>query len=280
MWERAVLCIHRKTTTCVDMEAVVSVMHGVDNDHIFDLDESSVGAAAVRSAEDGAARGGIGTGSASDDCINACSVEAATEELSEVTKDCMNESAVLWGNMKIEARYRGVATKYYPGRLARDHGGADEDSAVSKNLIWDSSRENLQSAIAILKEKRLIVEDSAAVAEAKALLWSDMETEKLLRAAIESAKENKSKAILLCSAPIETKKEHLVDASIVAEVKFLVVATRGPKASSIIETAEQEDENFAETTISKAERASSLVDASDRIALDFASHFQVSMVQH
>ena len=280
MWERAVLCIHRKTTTCVDMEAVVSVMHGADNDHIFDLDESSVGAAAVRSAEDGAARGGIGTGSAFNDCINACSVEAATEELSEVTKDGMNESAVLWGNMKIEARYRGVATKYYPGRLARDHGGADEDSAVSKNMIWDSSRENLQSAIAIFEEKQLIVEDSATVAEAKALLWSNMATEELLRAAMESAKENKSKAILLCSALIEIKKDHLVDASIVAEVKFLVVATRGPKASSIIETAEQEDENLAETTISKAERASSLVDASDRIALDFASHFQVSMVQH
>ena len=264
------------------MEAVVSVMHGADNDHSSDLDESSVGAAAVRSAEDGAARGGIGTGSAFDDCINACSVEAATEELSEVTKDGMNESAVLWGNMKIEARYRGVATKYYPGRLARDHGGADEDSAVSKNMIWDSSRENLQSAIAIFEEKQLIVEDSAAVAEAKALLWSNMATaEELLRAAMESAKENKSKAILLCSALIEIKKDHLVDVSIVAEVKFLVVATRGPKASStIIKTAQQEGENLAETTISKTERAFSLVDASYRIAPDFASHFQVSIVQH
>ena len=282
MWERAVLFIHRKTTTCVDMEAVVSVMHGADNDHSSDLDESSVGAAAVRSAEDGAARGGIGTGSAFDGCINAFSVEAATEELSEVTKEGMNESAILWENMKIEARYRGVATKYYPGgRLARDHGGADEDSAVSKNMIWDSSRENLQSAIAIFEEKQLIVEDSAAVAEAKALLWSNMATaEELLRAAMESAKENKSKAILSCFTIIKIKKDHLVDASIVAEAKFLVVATRGPKASSIIETAEQEDENLAETTISKAERASSLVDASDRIALDFASHFQVSMVQH
>ena len=103
----AVLCIHRKTTTCVDMEAVVSVMHGADKPY-FCLDESSVGAAAVRSAETGCS-GGIGTGSASDDCINACSVEAATEELSEVANG-MNESAVLWGNMKIEARYRGVAT--------------------------------------------------------------------------------------------------------------------------------------------------------------------------
>ena len=233
----------------------------------------------MRSAEDGAARGGIGTGSASDDCINAFSVEAATEELSEVTKEGMNESAILWENMKIEARYRGVATKYYPGgRLARDHGGADEDSAVSKNMIWDSSRENLQSAIAIFEEKQLIVEDSAAVAEAKALLWSNMATEELLRAA--SAKENKSKAILLCSALIEIKKDHLVDASIVAEVKFLVVATRGPKAPSTIKTAQQEDENLAETTISKVERPSSLVNASYRIAPDFASHFQVSIVQH
>ena len=98
---------------------------------------------------------------------------------------------------------------------------------------------------------------------------------------MESAKENKSKAILLCSALIEIKKDHLVDVSIVAEVKFLVVATRGPKASStIIKTAQQEGENLAETTISITERAFSLVDASYRIALDFASHFQVSIVQH
>ena len=144
----------------------------------------------------------------------------------------------------------------------------------------DFSRENLQSAIAIFEEKQLIVEDSAAVAEAKALLWSNMATEELLRAAMESAKENKSKAILLCSALIEIKKDHLVDASIVAEVKFLVVATRGPKASSIIKTAQQEDENLAETTILKVERPSSLVNASYRIAPDFASHFQVSIVQH
>ena len=271
------------------MESVAPRIDGTapasaEGDAYYSDVEESLEAAAVRSAGDGLARGGIGTGgcgSAFDDCINACSVEAATEELSEVTKEGMNESAILWENMKIEARYRGVATKYYPGRLARDHGGADEDSAVSKNLIWDSSRENLQSAIAIFKEKRLIVEDSAAVAEAKALLWSDMETEKLLRAAIESAKENKSKAILLCSAPIETKKEHLVDASIVAEVKFLLLgATRGPKASSIIKTAQQEDENLAEITIAKAERAPGLVDASFRRALDFASHFQVSIIQH
>ena len=243
--------------------------------------EESLEAAAVRSAGDGLARGGIGTGgcgSASDDSINACSVEAATEELSEATKEGMNGSAVLWGNMKMEARYRGGATKYYPGRLVRDH--ADEDSAVSEDLIWDSSRKNLQSAFATIEEKQLIAEDSAAVAEAKALLSSNMATEELLRAAMESAKENKSKAILLCSALIEIKKDHLVDVSIVAEVKFLVVATRGPKAPSIIKTAQQEDENLAETTISKVERPSSLVNASYRIAPDFASHFQVSIVQH
>ena len=243
--------------------------------------EESLEAAAVRSAGDGLARGGIGTGgcgSVFDDCINACSVEAATEELSEATKEGMNGSAVLWGNMKMEARYRGGATKYYPGRLVRDH--ADEDSAVSEDLIWDSSRKNLQSAFATIEEKRLIAEDSAAVAEAKALLSSNMATEELLRAAMESAKENKSKAILSCSTIIKIKKDHLVDASIVAEVKFLLGATRGPKASSIIKTAQQEDENLAETTIAKTERAPGLVDASFRRALDFASHFQVSIIQH
>ena len=244
--------------------------------------EESLEAAAVRSAGDGLARGGIGTGgcgSAFDDCINACSVEAATEELSEATKEGMNGSAVLWGNMKMEARYRGGATtKYYPGRLVRDH--ADEDSAVSEDLIWDSSRKNLQSAFATIEEKQLIAEDSAAVAEAKALLSSNMATEELLRAAMESAKENKSKAILSCSTIIKVKKDHLIDASIVAEVKFLLGATRGPKASSIIKTAQQEDENLAETTIAKTERAPGLVDASFRRALDFASHFQVSIVQH
>ena len=243
--------------------------------------EESLEAAAVRSAGDGLARGGIGTGgcgSAFDDCINACSVEAATEELSEATKEGMNGSAVLWGNMKMEARYRGGATKYYPGRLVRDH--ADEDSTVSEDLIWDSSRKNLQSAFATIEEKQLIAEDSAAVAEAKALLSSNMATEELLRAAMESAKENKSKAILSCSTIIKVKKDHLVDASIVAEVKFLLGATRGPKASSIIKTAQQEDENLAETTIAKTERAPGLVDASFRRALDFASHFQVSIIQH
>ena len=97
---------------------------------------------------------------------------------------------------------------------------------------------------------------------------------------MESAKENKSKAILSCSTIIKVKKYHLVDASIVAEVKFLLGATRGPKASSIIKTAQQEDENLAETTIAKTERAPGLVDASFRRALDFASHFQVSIIQH
>ena len=270
------------------MESVAPRIDGTapasaEGDAYYSDVEESLEAAAVRSAGDGLARGGIGTGgcgSAFDDCINACSVEAATEELSEATKEGMNGSAVLWGNMKMEARYRGGATKYYPGRLVRDH--ADEDSAVSEDLIWDSSRKILQSAFATIEEKQLIAEDSAAVAEAKALLSSNMATEELLRAAMESAKENKSKAILSCSTIIKIKKDHLVDASIVAEVKFLLLgATRGPKASSsIIKTAQQEDENLAETTIAKAERAPGLVDASFRRALDFASHFQVSIVQH
>ena len=268
------------------MESVAPRIDGTapasaEGDAYYSDVEDSLEAAAVRSAGDGLARGGIGTGgcgSASDDSINACSVEGATEELSEATKEGMNGSAVLWGNMKMEARYRGGATKYYPGRLVRDH--ADEDSAVSENLIWDSSRKNLQSAFATIEEKQLIAEDSAAVAEAKALLSSNMATEELLRAAMESAKENKSKAILSCSTIIKIKKDHQVDASIVAEVKFLLGATRGPKASSIIKTAQQEDENLAETTIAKAERAPGLVDASFRRALDFASHFQVSIIQH
>ena len=268
------------------MESVAPRIDGTapasaEGDAYYSDVEESLEAAAVRSAGDGLARGGIGTGgcgSASDDSINACSVEAATEELSEATKEGMNEAAVLWANMKIEARYRGGATKYYPGRLVRDH--ADEDSAVSEDLIWDSSRKNLQPAFATIEEKRLIAEDSAAVAEAKALL-SNMATE-LLRAAMESAKESTSKAILSCSTIIKIKKDHLVDASIVAEVKFLLLgATRGPKASSsIIKTAQQEDENLAEITIAKAERAPGLVDASFRRALDFASHFQVSIIQH
>ena len=270
------------------MESVAPRIDGTapasaEGDAYYSDVEESLEAAAVRSAGDGLARGGIGTGgcgSAFDDCINACSVEAATEELSEAMKEGMNGSAVLWGNMKMEARYRGGATKYYPGRLVRDH--ADEDSAVSEDLIWDSSRKKLQSAIAIFEEKQLIVveEDSAAVAEAKALLSSNMATEELLRAAMESAKENKSTAILSCSTIIKVKKDHLVDASIVAEGKFLVVATRGPKASSIIKTAQHEDENLTETTIAKTERAPGLVDASFRRALDFASHFQVSIIQH
>ena len=269
------------------MQSVVPIIDGAEpasaeGDAYYSDVEDSLEAAAVRSAGDGLARGGIGTGgcgSAFDDCINACSVEAATEELSEATKEGMNGSAVLWGNMKMEARYRGGATKYYPGRLVRDH--ADEDSAVSENLIWDSSRKNLQSAFATIEEKQLIAEDSAAVAEAnKALLSSNMATEELLRAAMESAKENKSKAILSRSTLIKIKKDHQVDASIVAEVNFLLGATRGPKASSIIKTAQQEDENLAETTIAKTERAPGLVDASFRRALDFASHFQVSIIQH
>ena len=268
------------------MESVAPRIDGTapasaEGDAYYSDVEESLEAAAVRSAGDGLARGGIGTGgcgSAFDDCINACSVEAATEELSEAMKEGMNGSAVLWGNMKMEARYRGGATtKHYPGRLVREH--ADEDSAVSENLIWDSSRKNLQSAFATIEEKQLIAEDSAAVAEAKALLSSNMATEELLRAAMESAKENKSKAILSCSTIIKVKKDHLVDASIVAEVKFLLGATRGPKASSITKTAQQEDENLPETTIAKAERAPGLVDASFRRALDFASHFQVSIIQ-
>ena len=91
--------------------------------------------------------------------------------------------------------------------------------------------------------------DALSIAEAKALLSSMMKEE--LQAAMESAKQDESKAMLLRFTIAKAEKGHLVDASIIAEAKSLLPATRELKAAM---TTAQEDKNLAvfATVISKA----------------------------